>query len=106
MEPLVSRQGVLGLDVEARNVPKGYLVQVLFINVSGPSPDTAGQTHCIVTMQDGVMKYALAHPIHNMLIPNMEVCAIAVHVWEKWIKHLGFPRSIHSEMGPDFKMAL
>ena len=57
-------------------------------------------------MQDGVMKYALVHPIRNILIPNMEVSTITVHVWDKWIKHFGFLRSIRSEMGPDFEMAL
>ena len=57
-------------------------------------------------MQDSVTKYALAYPIRNMLIPNMEVSATAVHIWDKCIKHFGFPRSICSEMGPDFEMAL
>ena len=41
-----------------------------------------------------------------MMIPNMEISAIAVHVLDKWVKHFGFLRSICSEMGAGFEMAL
>ena len=87
-------------------MPKGYPVQLLLVDFLGPSPDAAGSPHCIVTMQDAVTKYALMHPIMNMMLTQMEVSTIAVHICHKWVKHLGFPRAICSEMGPNYEMAL
>ena len=72
----------------------------------GPSPDAAGPPHCIVMMQDAMTKYALVHPTMNMMLSQMEVSAIAVHIWDKWVKHFCFLRAICSEMGPDLEMAL
>ena len=40
------------------------------------------------------------------MLPCIKVSSIALHIWDMWVKHFGFPRSIRSEMGPDFEMAL
>ena len=56
MEPLVLRRGSVLIDLEGQNMPKGYPVRVLFIDLIGPSPDAAGLTHCIVPMQEAVTK--------------------------------------------------
>ena len=105
MEPSLSRWGSVCMNVEAQNAPKGYPVRALFIEVISPSPDAAGLPHCIITMLDVVTKYTLAHPIINMMLPQMEVSTIVVHIWDKWVKHFGFPRAIRREMRPNFEMA-
>ena len=99
MEPSVSRKGSVFIDVEAQNAPKGYPVQVLFVDMISPSPDAAGPPHCIVTMQDAMAKYALTHPIMNMMLPQMEVSTIAVHIWHKWVT-LRLPEGYPQQDGP------
>ena len=61
------RQKDLGVDLEVESTPKGYPSMVLYLDVLGPSPKTAGEPRYLLVMQDGHTKYAIAH-----LIPNME----------------------------------
>ena len=106
MEPSVSRQGDLGVDLEVENPLNRYPSNVMYLGVLGPAPETAGSPHSIIVMQDGLTRYAQAHAIANMEIPNMEVETIANHVWEKWVKTFGFPKSIRSEMRAAFEKGL
>ena len=82
MEPSISRQGEVCYDVESQNAPTGYLIDTLLVDFLGPSPETAGPGHCIITMQDPVMWYAMAHAIMGMKNPQAEVPAVGQHVWE------------------------
>ena len=52
------------------------------------------------------MRYVLAHLIMGMKHPQVEIPAIALHVWEKWVKTFRFPGAICSELGPAFEMDL
>ena len=74
------RQEDLGTDFEAENMTKGYPSMVLYVDVLGPAPETAGKLCYVIVMQDGHTKYALAN-----LIPNRVAGPIAEQLLMSWL---------------------
>jgi hypothetical protein len=68
------------------------LVQVDYLSL--PGNEYAG----ILVMEDHFTKYIIAMPVKRSSGENA-----AFELWDRWVRHVGFPRVLQSDQGPEFE---
>jgi hypothetical protein len=68
------------------------LVQVDYLSL--PGVDYAG----VLVMEDHFTKYVIAMPVKRSSGENA-----AFELWDRWVRHVGFPKVLQSDQGPEFE---
>ena len=76
---------------------KGFVGEVLYIDLVGPLNPTQDQHRYILTCEDGYSRFVNAIPIKNK-----EAITVARALYDNYISIFGAPYQIHSDMGTEF----
>ena len=84
---------------EVKHCPlvKGYLGEMLYVDLVGPLPRTKTDLRYILTIEDAFTKY-----VHAVPIKNKEAATVATALFDGYIAVHGAPVAIHSDNGKEF----